>query len=118
MSRAPLVLAATCLAAFTATLDNTVVAVALRDVQRDLGSGVSGLQGIVTAYTVALAALLLAGGALADRFGPRRVLLTGLVLFAATSVGCATSGSVPALVTWRAAQGAAAALVLPAGLRC
>ncbi len=56
------VLVATSLAAFTATLDNTVVAVALRDIQADLGAGVAELQGVVTAYTVALAALLLAGG--------------------------------------------------------
>ena len=61
MRRAPLVLAATSLAAFTATLDNTVVAVALHDVQADLGAGVTGLQGVVTGYTVALAALLLTG---------------------------------------------------------
>ena len=60
--RRALVLVATSLAAFTATLDNTVVAVALRDIQRDLGSGVAELQGIVTAYTVTLAALLLTGG--------------------------------------------------------
>ncbi len=111
-----MVLVATSLAAFTATLDNTVVAVALRDVQQDLGSGVTGLQGIVTAYTVALAALLLAGGALVDRFGARRVLVSGLLGFTVTSVACATAGSVPALVTWRALQGAAAALLLPGGL--
>jgi hypothetical protein len=49
VTRRSLVLVATSLASFTATLDNTVVAVALRDVQRDLGAGVSGLQGVVTA---------------------------------------------------------------------
>ncbi|MCU1587565.1 MAG: drug resistance efflux protein, partial [Frankiales bacterium] len=72
-------MAATSLAAFTATLDNTIVSVALRDIQRDLGSGVTGLQGIVTAYTVAMAALLLAGGALVDSWGAKRVFLVGLV---------------------------------------
>lgn len=116
MTRAPLVLVATSLAAFTATLDNTVVAVALRDVQQDLGSGVTGLQGIVTAYTVALASLLLAGGALVDVVGAKRVLLAGLALFAGASAGCALSGSVTALITWRAVQGAGAALLLPGGL--
>jgi DHA2 family methylenomycin A resistance protein-like MFS transporter len=114
--RGRLVLIATSLAAFTATLDNTVVAVALRDVQRDLGSGVTGLQGVVTAYTVTLAALLLAGGALVDIIGARRVLHLGLIGFAAASIGCATSGSVTALVTWRAVQGIGAALLLPGGL--
>jgi DHA2 family methylenomycin A resistance protein-like MFS transporter len=114
--RAPLVLVATSLAAFTATLDNTVVAVALREVQRDLGSGVTGLQGIVTAYTVALAALLLAGGALVDVLGAKRVLLAGLALFAGASAACASAGTVGQLVGWRAVQGAGAALLLPGAL--
>jgi DHA2 family methylenomycin A resistance protein-like MFS transporter len=114
--RAPLVLVATSVAAFTATLDNTVVAVALRDMQRDLNAGVTALQGVVTAYTVALAALLLAGGALVDVLGARRVLLAGLALFAGASAGCAAAGSVEQLVAWRAVQGAGAALVLPGGL--
>jgi DHA2 family methylenomycin A resistance protein-like MFS transporter len=111
-----LVLVATSLAAFTATLDNTVVAVALRDMQSDLGSSVLGLQGIVTAYTVALAALLLAGGALVDVLGARRVLVLGTVVFAVASALCAASGSVGALVAWRVLQGAGAALLLPGGL--
>lgn len=116
MTRRSLVLVATSLASFTATLDNTVVAVALRDVQRDLGAGVSGLQGVVTAYTVALAALLLTGGTLADVAGRRRVFLGGLTVFAGASVGCALAGSVTSLVAWRAVQGAGAALVIPGGL--
>ncbi|MCA1713455.1 MAG: MFS transporter [Actinobacteria bacterium] len=116
MSRRSLVLVATSLASFTATLDNTVVAVALRDVQRDLGAGVSGLQGVVTAYTVSLAALLLTGGTLADVAGRRRVFLGGLAVFAGASIGCALSDSVTALVAWRAVQGAGAALVIPGGL--
>lgn len=114
--RRVLVLGGTALAGFTATLDNTVVAVALRDVQADLDAGVSGLQGVVTAYTVALAATLLTGGALADVVGRVRTLVLGCVAFAATSAGCATAGSTAALVGWRGAQGLAAALVLPASL--
>jgi DHA2 family methylenomycin A resistance protein-like MFS transporter len=107
---------ATSVAAFTATLDNTVVAVALRDMQADLGAGVTGLQAVVTAYTVAMAALLLAGGGLVDVLGARRVLLLGLGLFAGASAGCAESDGIAALVTWRAVEGAGAALLLPAGL--
>ena len=114
--RRPLVLVATSLAAFTATLDNTVVAVALRDVQADLGAGVAELQGVVTAYTVALAALLLTGGTLADIAGRRRVFLAGLALFAATSAACALSETAGQLIAARAVQGAGAALVLPGGL--
>ncbi|MCW2616274.1 MAG: transporter, partial [Frankiales bacterium] len=112
----PLVLVATSLAAFTATLDNTVVAVALRDVQADLGAGVAELQGVVTAYTVALAALLLTGGTLADVAGRRRVLLAGLAVFAAASAACALSDSAGQLIAARAVQGVGAALVLPGGL--
>jgi MFS family permease len=101
VERRQLVLVATCLASFTATLDNTVVAVALRDIQRDLGAGVSGLQGVVTGYTVALAALLLTGGTLADVAGRRRVFVTGLAVFGGASIACAAAGSVPALVIAR-----------------
>ena len=114
--RSRLLLAGACLAAFTTTLDNTVVAVALRDVQRDLGGGIAGLQGTVTAYTVALAALLLTGGTLVDVLGRRRTLLAGLAVFTAASAGCALAGSVPVLIALRAVQGAGAALVLPGSL--
>jgi DHA2 family methylenomycin A resistance protein-like MFS transporter len=114
--RRPLVLVATSLAAFTATLDNTVVAVALRDIQADLGAGVAELQGVVTAYTVALAALLLTGGTLADVAGRRRVFLAGLAVFAAASAACATADSATTLIVARAVQGLGAALVLPGGL--
>jgi DHA2 family methylenomycin A resistance protein-like MFS transporter len=111
-----LVLVATSLAGFTATLDNTVVAVAVVDLQADLGVGVTELQGVVTAYTVALAALLLTGGTLADVAGRRRVFVIGLAVFAAASVACALSTTAAALVAARAVQGAGAALVLPGGL--
>jgi EmrB/QacA subfamily drug resistance transporter len=114
--RRALVLGATSLAAFTATLDNTVVAVALRDLQADLGAGVTELQGVVTAYTVALAALLLTGGTLADVAGRRRVFLTGLAVFAGASAACALADSATTLIVARAVQGAGAALVLPGGL--
>jgi MFS family permease len=90
------------MAAFTANLDNTVVAVALRDLQGDLGSSVLGLQGVVTAYTVTLGALLLAAGAVADRLGARRVLVAGAVVLGAASALCASAGSVSPLLAWRA----------------
>ena len=116
MERRSLVLVATCLASFTATLDNTVVSVALRDIQRDLGAGVSGLQAVVTAYTVALAALLLTGGTLVDIAGRRRMFLVGLAVFGGASIACAAAGSVTALVVARSVQGVGAALVIPGGL--
>jgi MFS family permease len=112
----PLVLVATSLAGFTATLDNTVVAVAVVDLQADLGVGVTELQGVVTAYTVALAGAAATGGTLADVAGRRRVFVIGLAVFAAASVACALSTTAAALVAARAVQGAGAALVLPGGL--
>lgn len=111
-----LVLLATSLAGFVATLDNTVVAVALVDMQADLDAGVAQLQGVVTAYTVALAALLLTGGTLADVAGRRRIFVTGLAVFAAASAACALSTSATALIAARAAQGIGAALLLPGSL--
>ncbi len=116
MRRSSLVLAATSVAAFTATLDNTVVAVALRAMQKDLHAGVPALQGVVTGYTVALASLLLLGGGLVDVLGAKRVLLTGLGVFAAASGGCALARSPEALVVIRAAQGLGASLLLPGAL--
>ena len=114
--RRVLVLVATSLTAFTATLDNTVVAVALRDIQADLGAGVAQLQGVVSAYTVALAALLLTGGTLADVAGRRRVFMAGLAVFAAASAACALADSSTWLIAARAVQGLGAALVLPGAL--
>jgi DHA2 family methylenomycin A resistance protein-like MFS transporter len=77
---------------------------------------VAELQGVVTAYTVALAALLLTGGTLADVAGRRRVLVAGLAVFAAASAGCALSDTSTELIAWRAVQGVGAALVLPGSL--
>ena len=114
--RRGLLLSGSCLAGYLAALDNTVVAVALRDVQSDLGAGVSGLQGVVTGYVVALAALLLTGGTLADLWGRRRVLMVGLAVFAGASAGCALAPGVAWLVAARCVQGAGAALVVPASL--
>lgn len=116
MRRSSWVLLATSLAAFTATLDNTVVAVALRAMQQDLGASVPGLQGVVTAYTVTLASLLLVGGAVVDVLGAKRVFLSGLALFATASAGCALATSTSVLVGLRAVQGTGASLLLPGGL--
>lgn len=67
---------------------------------------------MVAGYTVALASLLLTGGALGDRIGHRRVVALGLAIFAAASAGCALSASTGALIATRATQGAGAAMLL------
>lgn len=70
-------LAALCFAELLVMVDNTIVNVALPTMARDLNAGISGLQWIVDAYTLVFAGLLLTGGYLGDRFGHRRILLTG-----------------------------------------
>ena len=79
---------ATVLASGMAFLDATAVSVALPSIGRELGSSLSGLQWIVNGYTLALAALILLGGSLGDRYGRRRVFLIGVAWFAVASLVC------------------------------
>ncbi|QPP05668.1 MFS transporter [Streptomyces bathyalis] len=109
-------LVAVCLGYFMVILDTTAVNSALPAVREDLHTGVSGLQWVVDGYMLTLAAGLLTGGALADRAGARRVFQTGLALFALSSVACGLAPQTWLLVTARLAQGAAAALSVPASL--
>ena len=74
-------LAALCFAELLVMVDNTIVNVALPTMARDLNAGISGLQWIVDAYTLVFAGLLLTGGYLGDRFGHRRMLVTGICRF-------------------------------------
>lgn len=109
-------LGALALASFLLTFDDTALSVALPSIARDLELGLSGLEWVVNAYTVALAALLLAGGRLADRLGSRRTFLAGLAVFTIASLasGLAPTGSM--LIAARVLQGAGAALMMPAAL--
>ncbi|SEH01663.1 drug resistance transporter, EmrB/QacA subfamily [Nonomuraea solani] len=104
------------LAGFMTTLDNTVVTVALPSVQRDLGARLAALEWVATAYILTFSGLMLAGGRLADVHGHRRVLLAGLGVFTAASLAAGLAGSIEVLVAARLAQGAGAALILPATL--
>jgi DHA2 family methylenomycin A resistance protein-like MFS transporter len=115
MSRS-LALAAMCTGFFVVILDTTIVNVALPAIGRDLGGGTSDLQWIVAAYTLVFAALLLNGGALSDRLGPRRVFLGGLLAFALASALCAIAPSLGVLIAGRALQGAAGAVMVPSSL--
>ncbi|WP_052423032.1 MFS transporter [Nonomuraea candida] len=103
-------------AGFMTTLDNTVVTVALPAIRHDLGARLAALEWVATAYILTFAGLMLAGGRLADVHGPRRVLLAGLGAFTAASLGAGLAGSIEVLVAARLAQGAGAALILPATL--
>ncbi|MFK4039201.1 MFS transporter [Nonomuraea wenchangensis] len=109
-------LTAVALAGFLTTLDNTVVTVALPSIQRDLGASLAALEWVATGYLLTFAGLMPAGGRLADVWGHRATLLTGLMLFTAASLAAGLAGTVGPLVAARLVQGAGAALVLPATL--
>ena len=112
--RATLILA--CLAQFMVILDVSVVNVALPDIRRALGFTEVDLQWVVNAYTVTFAGFLLLGGRAADLLGRRRVFVTGLTMFALTSLVGGMSNSQTVLIVARAAQGLAAAVIAPASL--
>jgi EmrB/QacA subfamily drug resistance transporter len=95
-----------------ATLDTTVLFVALPSVQRGLSMSVTDRQWVITAYTVAMAGLLLPGGRLADRLGARRTLLIGVAGFACASAVGGASVNATMLISARAVQGAFAAILI------
>ncbi|MEV4620761.1 DHA2 family efflux MFS transporter permease subunit [Asanoa sp. NPDC049573] len=100
-------------ASFMTALDFFIVNVALADLQRDLRAGPAALQWVVAGFGLALAAGLITGGRLGDRYGRRRVFGAGLALFTAASVLCGLAPSAGFLVGARVLQGAAAALLMP-----
>lgn len=97
-------------------IDGTVVNVALPHIGADLGAGFGGLQWVINAYTLTLAALILLGGSLGDHFGRRRVFLIGVVWFAIASAACGLAPNIEALITARALQGVGGALLTPGSL--
>ena len=110
------VLAVTVLGSGIASLDATVVNIALPSIGRQFHAGTSTLQWIMTGYTLTLAAFLLVGGTLGDRFGRRRVYLTGVVWFALASAACGFAPDGLALIVTRVLQGVGAALLVPGSL--
>ena len=110
------ILAVLCLSVLLVVVDNTIVNVALPTISRKLSASTQDLQWVVDAYTLMFAGLLLVGGNMGDRFGRRRWLQVGLVLFAVFSVAAALSRSTGELIAARAAMGLAAALIYPATL--
>ncbi|RMI35745.1 MFS transporter [Nocardia stercoris] len=94
---------------FVTFLDTTIVSVTLADIQEQLHAGVASLQWVINAYTLTFAALMLSGGSLGDRFGRKKVMVAGLVVFCAGSVVAALAQNVTALVVGRAVMGVGAA---------
>jgi EmrB/QacA subfamily drug resistance transporter len=92
------------------------VNIALPTIQRRLNATVSDLQWIIDGYVLAFASLLLTGGILGDRYGRKRMFLTGLAIFTLASLGCGLSASGGQLIAFRALQGVGAALLMPGTL--
>jgi EmrB/QacA subfamily drug resistance transporter len=109
-------LAATVGASAMAMLDATVVNVALPHIGEDLHASVSALQWVLTGYLLALASLILLGGALGDRYGRRRIFLLGTVWFALASLLSGAAPSIEILIFARVLQGIGAALLTPGSL--
>jgi EmrB/QacA subfamily drug resistance transporter len=109
-------LAAVVLASGMGFLDSTVVNVALPVLGTDLGATLGDLQWVVNGYTLMVAAFVLLGGALGDRYGRRRVFLIGVIWFTVASVACGFAANVGTLILARVIQGAGAALLTPGSL--
>ncbi|HEY7076458.1 MAG TPA: MFS transporter [Solirubrobacteraceae bacterium] len=103
-------------ALFMFALDRLIVVTALPDIQRDLGASLQALEWTVSAYTLTFTVLLLAGAALGDRFGRRRMFTAGRALFTAGSAAAALAPTAAALVAARALQGVGGSLIAPLSL--
>jgi EmrB/QacA subfamily drug resistance transporter len=110
------ILAVLCMSLVLIGLDNLILNLALPKIQTDLGSTSTEMQWIVDSYTLVFGGLLLLCGSLADRFGRRRMLMMGMVLFLAFSLAAAFSTDSTVLIAMRAAMGAGAAMIMPATL--
>ncbi len=109
-------MAATVLGSGMALLDSTVVGIALPSVNRAFHGGLGALQWVVTGYALSLAAFLLLGGALGDRYGRRRIFAAGVVWFALASACCGLAPGATWLIGARVVQGVGGALLTPASL--
>lgn len=108
-----LTLIAVAIGLFMVNLDGSVVAIANPEIGRDLDASTADLQWVTNAYLIAMAALLILGGKLGDRFGRHTVYMVGTVGFTLASVAIGLSGSIEGVIAFRAAQGLFAALLIP-----
>ena len=111
-----LVIATTILASSLALIDSSVVNVGLPAISQSFDTDAVGLQWVVNAYLLPLSALLLLGGAAGDRFGRRRLLIAGVILFGIASLACSVAPTLPLLQFARFVQGASAAMLMPSSL--
>src|SRR5436190_7891472 len=109
-------LIAVCVTTFMLLLDITIVNVALPSIQHRLKADLTGLQWVVDAYALALAALILIGGALADRFGRRLLFTFGVVIFTNASLLCGLAWNITVLDVARGLQGIGGAALFATAL--
>ena len=105
-----------CLSQLTIGIDNSIVNLALPSIRADFSASLTELQWVIDAYQLVLGSLLLLSGALADRFGRRRVFVVGLLGFIAASVLCSAAPTVGTLIASRVLQGAFGALLNPVAI--
>ena len=110
------ILTVLCFSLLVIVLDNSILNVAIPTIIRDLQATNSQLQWIVDSYTIVFAGLLLTAGAMGDKFGRRKALQAGLVVFGFGSLLAALSSSASELITTRALMGVGAAFIMPATL--
>ena len=110
------VLAACILTSSLSFIDGSVVNVGLPAIGKSLGGDAEGLQWVINAYLLPLSALLLLGGAAGDRYGKKRMLISGVALFGLASAACAGAPNLLILQAARALQGVGAAVMLPSSL--
>ena len=111
-----LVIATTIIASSLAFIDGSVVNVGLPAIGRSFQADAIGLQWVVNAYLLPLSAFLLLGGAAGDRYGRRRLLIAGVLLFGIASLACAVAPTLILLLLARFVQGASAAMLMPNSL--
>jgi EmrB/QacA subfamily drug resistance transporter len=111
-----LVLAICCMSLLHATMDNTIVNVAIPSIRADLHATLSGLQWTVDAYTLVLASLLMLSGSMADRLGRRRVFQTGLTVFTLGSLLCSLAPTLELLVAARMVQAVGGSMMNPVAM--
>ncbi|MGW2422076.1 MFS transporter [Streptomyces sp. NPDC001709] len=114
--RRQLTLFAMCMATFMTSLDLTIVNVALPSMQSELHMSAAELEWVISAYSLSLAAIIPASGALGDRYGRKRVFLTGMVVFLVGVIACAVAWNAASLIAFRAMQGVGGAAMLALGL--
>ncbi|WP_217546054.1 MFS transporter [Streptomyces sp. GbtcB6] len=107
-----LILGVICLAQLTVLLDNTVLNVAIPSLTRELHAATADIQWMINAYSLVQSGLLLTAGSAADRYGRKKMLMAGLVLFGAGSLAAGLAGSTGQLVAARAGMGVGGALLL------